>query len=239
MKQYRILLVEDETDISDLIKFNLENEGYKIIAVKDGVDALQRFKEESFDLIIMDVMLPHVDGLTVTENIRLSNSNVPILFLSARNTTQDRIAGLKRGGDDYLTKPFNLEELLLRCQKLLGRNVTQKENPFTMNEYTFGGNYVNFTSYEANGIGGSFVLTKKEAMLLKLLIENKDQVVSREKILQSVWGYNVYPSTRTIDNFILAFRKYFEKDPKNPLYFISMRGVGYKFHSVLEPALER
>lgn len=105
MKQYRILLVEDEHDIADLVKLNLENEGYKVSHARDGVDALQRIKEENFDLIIMDVMLPHVDGLTATENIRLTNTEVPILFLSARNTTQDRITGLKKGGDDYLTKP--------------------------------------------------------------------------------------------------------------------------------------
>lgn len=229
MKQYRILLVEDEHDIADLVKLNLENEGYKVSHAKDGVEALQRNKEESFDLIIMDVMLPHVDGLTATENIRLNNAEVPILFLSARNTTQDRIAGLKKGGDDYLTKPFNLEELLLRVQKLLGRSTPKNENPFTLNEFRFGNNYINFESYDAVGVNGPFLLTKKEAMLLKLLIENKGQVVSREKILQTVWGYNVYPSTRTIDNFILAFRKYFEKDVKKPLYFQSMRGVGYKF----------
>ena len=228
-KQYRILLVEDEHDISDLVKMNLEGEGYKVAAVKDGIDALQKMKEESFDLVIMDVMLPHVDGITVTENIRLTNSSVPILFLSARNNTQDRILGLKKGGDDYLTKPFNLEELLLRVQKLLGRARTVAENPFTMHEFRFGDNYVNFDSFEARGISGSFMLTKKESMLLKLLIENKGQVVSREKILQTVWGYNVYPSTRTIDNFILAFRKYFEIEPKKPVYFHSMRGVGYKF----------
>jgi len=229
MKTYRILLVEDETDISDLVKMNLEAEGYKVAAVKDGVDALQKMKEENFDLVIMDVMLPHVDGITVTENIRLTNSTVPILFLSARNTTQDRILGLKKGGDDYLAKPFNLEELLLRVQKLLGRSRAAAENPFTIHEYRFGDNYVNFDSFEAIGNNGSFMLTKKESMLLKLLIENKGQVVSREKILQTVWGYNVYPSTRTIDNFILAFRKYFEKDAKKPSYFQSMRGVGYKF----------
>lgn len=229
MKQYRILLVEDEHDIADLVKMNLESEGYKVSHAKDGVEALQRNKEESFDLIIMDVMLPHVDGLTATENIRLNNAEVPILFLSARNTTQDRIAGLKKGGDDYLTKPFNLEELLLRVQKLLGRTGGKKENPFNLTEYRFGNNYINFESYEAKGVHGDFVLTKKEAMLIKLLIENKGQVVSREKILQTVWGYNVYPSTRTIDNFILAFRKYFEKDVKKPVYFQSMRGVGYKF----------
>lgn len=230
MKQHRILLVEDEHDIADLVKLNLENEGYKVSLARDGVDALQRIKEENFDLIIMDIMLPHVDGLTATENIRLTNSEVPILFLSARNTTQDRITGLKKGGDDYLTKPFNLEELLLRVQKLLGRSAPKNDNPFHMTEYQFGDNYINFESYEARGVNGDFMLTKKESMLLKLLIENKSQVVSREKILQTVWGYNVYPSTRTIDNFILAFRKYFEHDVKNPVYFQSMRGVGYKFN---------
>lgn len=229
MKPYRILLVEDEQDISDLVKMNLETESYKVVAVRDGIDALQKMKEESFDLVIMDVMLPHVDGITVTENIRLTNSSVPILFLSARNNTQDRILGLRKGGDDYLTKPFNLEELLLRVQKLLGRVRMNSENPFTIHEYRFGNNYVNFDSFEAQGVHGSFMLTKKESMLLKLLIENKGQVVSREKILQTVWGYNVYPSTRTIDNFILAFRKYFEKEPKRPEFFHSMRGVGYKF----------
>lgn len=230
MKQYRILLVEDEADISDLVKLNLESEGYKVVTAKDGIDALQRIKEENFDLTIMDVMIPHVDGITVTENIRLSNTTMPILFLSARNSSQDRILGLKKGGDDYLTKPFNLEELLLRVQKLLGRSTVSNENPFTIHEYRFGNNYINFDSFEARGVNGSFILTKKESMLLKLLIENKGQVVSREKILQTVWGYNVYPSTRTIDNFILAFRKYFEKDVKNPVYFQSMRGVGYRFN---------
>jgi two-component system, OmpR family, alkaline phosphatase synthesis response regulator PhoP len=237
MKQHRILLVEDEHDIADLVKLNLENEGYKVSHARDGVDALQRIKEENFDLIIMDVMLPHVDGLTATENIRLTNSEVPILFLSARNTTQDRITGLKKGGDDYLTKPFNLEELLLRVQKLLGRSSPKNENPFHMTDYYFGDNYINFESYEAKGVHGDFMLTKKETMLLRLLIENKAQVVSREKILQTVWGYNVYPSTRTIDNFILAFRKYFENDVKNPVYFQSMRGVGYKFNEA-KPALK-
>lgn len=229
MKTNRLLLVEDEADIADLVKLNLESEGYKVIAVKDGLQALQRFKEENFDLVIMDVMLPHVDGITVTENIRLTNTEIPILFLSARNNTQDRILGLKKGGDDYLTKPFNLEELLLRVQKLLGRSKVSSDNDLALHEYRFGDNYVNFDSFEASGNEGTFILTKKESLLLKLLIENRGQVVSRERILQTVWGYNVYPSTRTIDNFILAFRKYFEKDVKKPVYFHSMRGVGYKF----------
>ncbi|MEK0421865.1 MAG: hypothetical protein RLZZ161_1716, partial [Bacteroidota bacterium] len=170
MKTNRLLLVEDEADIADLVKLNLESEGYKVIAVKDGLQALQRFKEENFDLVIMDVMLPHVDGITVTENIRLTNTEIPILFLSARNNTQDRILGLKKGGDDYLTKPFNLEELLLRVQKLLSRSKVSSENDIALHEYSFGDNYVNFDSFEASGNEGTFILTKKESLLLKLLI---------------------------------------------------------------------
>ncbi len=229
MKQHRILVVEDEQDISDLLKMNLENEGYKVVCVHDGEKAMGSVKEQNFDLVIMDVMLPGVDGISATENIRLNLPNLPVLFLSARNSAQDKITGLKKGGDDYMTKPFNLEELLLRIQKLIGRAAPKNENPFQLTDYAFGTNYINFDSYEATGISGKFNLTKKETMLLKLLIENKNQVVSREKILQTVWGYSVYPSTRTIDNFILSFRKYFERDVKNPAYFHSMRGVGYKF----------
>ncbi len=173
-------------------------------------------------------MIPNIDGIAVCENIRLHNATVPIMFLSAKSSAEDRILGLKKGGDDYLTKPFNLEELLLRIRKLLSRK-DDGENKTVYLDYEFGENYVNFDSYEAKGVSGNFSLTKKEALLLKLLIENKNEVVSREKILQTVWGYSVYPSTRTIDNFILAFRKYFEPDPKNPVYFKSLRGVGYKF----------
>lgn len=230
MKNYRILLVEDESDISELIQINLESEGYKVVTVGNGLVAMQRFEEQSFDLVILDIMLPGVDGISVCENIRLKNSEVPILFLSARGSSEDRIRGLKKGGDDYLTKPFNLEELLLRVQKLIGRTGGKNDKDLNLVEFSFGNNYVNFESYEAKGVEGHFMLTKKEALLLKLLIENKGQVVSREKILQTVWGYNVYPSTRTIDNFILAFRKYFEKDAKDPEYFLSLRGVGYKFN---------
>lgn len=225
----RILLVEDEVSLLELLKENLEDEGYKVVAVTNGNDAITRFKEEHFDMIVLDIMLPGMDGLNVCENIRLINNETPILFLSAKNTPEDRIKGLKKGGDDYLTKPFHLEELLLRITKLVSRNKSKTNNPNVLSDYSFGDNSVNFESYEAVGKKGPFNLTKKEAHLLKLLIENKGEVVSREKILQSVWGYSVYPSTRTIDNFILAFRKYFENDPKNPEFFTSVRGVGYKF----------
>lgn len=223
----RILVVEDEKDLADTIKLNLELEEYHPIVVHDGLDAIAAFKEQSFDLVILDIMIPSVNGIEVCENIRLQDSSVPIMFLSAKSRSEDRILGLKKGGDDYLTKPFNLEELILRIGNLITRNETNTSSSIT--SYSFGENSVDFDSYEAVGKQGKFTLTNKESLLLKLLFENEGEVVSRERILQAVWGYSVYPSTRTIDNFVLAFRRYFEDDQKNPKYFISLRGVGYKF----------
>jgi two-component system alkaline phosphatase synthesis response regulator PhoP len=191
---------------------------------------MQAVQNEYFDLIILDVMIPQIDGFGVTQNIRLTNNEVPILILSAKNTSADRVQGLKKGADDYMVKPFNLEELLLRVRKLIDKNKKLQDRSTVGDTYSFGGHVVNFKAQEAVTIKGERIeLSKKEAMLLKLLIENKNEVVPREKILQSVWGYNVYPTTRTIDNFILNFRKYFEEDSRNPKYFHSVRGVGYKY----------
>lgn len=229
-KRPSILLVEDEENLHEALRMNLELEGYEVTSAFDGAAAMQAFQNEYFDLIILDVMIPQMDGLNVTQNIRLTNTDVPILILSAKNTSADRVQGLKKGADDYLTKPFNLEELLLRVQKLINKNKKLQEKSTVGDTYTFGGHVVNFKAQEAVTIKGERLeLSKKEAMLLKLLIENKNEVVPREKILQSVWGYNVYPTTRTIDNFILNFRKYFEEDSRNPRFFHSVRGVGYKY----------
>lgn len=229
-KKYSILLVEDEENLQEALKLNLELEGYEVSSSYDGADALKTFRQEHFDLIILDVMLPEMDGITVCETIRLQNPDVPILILSARNSSADRVLGLKKGADDYLTKPFNLEELLLRVNKLIRKSGQLSGNKSIADEFIFGNNKIDFKALEAvNKKGLNIPLTKKEGMLLKLLIENKNEVVTREKILQSVWGYNVYPTTRTIDNFILNFRKYFEDDSRNPVYFHSVRGVGYKF----------
>ena len=228
--KHSVLLVEDEENLHDALKLNLELEGYEITSAYDGHQALKRVEEEYFDLIIMDVMIPGVDGISVTETIRLQNNEVPILILSAKNTSADRVAGLKKGADDYLTKPFNLEELLLRVQKLIEKNKKMQEKDSVGDTYSFGKNTIDFKAQEVLTRKGERVqISKKEAMLLKLLIENKNEVVPREKILQSVWGYNVYPTTRTIDNFILNFRKYFEEDSRNPQFFHSVRGVGYKY----------
>ena len=224
------MLVEDEENLHDALKLNLELEGYEITSAYDGNEALKAVKDEYFDLIILDVMLPHMDGITVTETIRIQNNEVPILILSARNSSADRVLGLKKGADDYMVKPFNLEELLLRVDKLILKNKKLLDKETIGDTYEFGNNKVDFKAQVAVTWNNSQIeLSKKESMLLKLLIENKNEVVTREKILQAVWGYNVFPTTRTIDNFILNFRKYFEKDSRSPEFFHSVRGVGYKY----------
>jgi two-component system, OmpR family, alkaline phosphatase synthesis response regulator PhoP len=225
-----ILLVEDEENLHEALKLNLELDSYEVTSVYDGISALKAIQQEYFDLVILDIMLPGLDGIHVTETIRIQNNEVPILILSAKNTSADRVLGLKKGADDYMTKPFNLEELLLRVQKLIEKNMRLQDRDSIGEIYSFGKNTIDFRAQEATTKNKERIqLSKKEAMLLKLLIENKNEVVTREKILQAVWGYNVYPTTRTIDNFILNFRKYFEEDSRNPRHFHSVRGVGYKY----------
>ncbi len=225
-----ILLVEDEENLQEALKLNLELEGYEVTCAADGAEALKRISEEYFDLIIMDVMLPELDGIAVTENVRLNNNDVPILMVSAKGSSAEKVLGLKKGADDYISKPFNLEELLLRVKKLINKNKRLQNKETIGDHYQFGKNTIDFKAQSATNFQGKVIeLSRKEAMLLKLLLENRNDVVPREKILQAVWGYNVYPTTRTVDNFILSFRKYFEEDSRNPRYFHSIRGVGYKF----------
>ncbi|GMV78771.1 MAG: DNA-binding response regulator [Chitinophagaceae bacterium] len=233
MNDYKasILLVEDEEHLNETLKLNLELEGYEVTSAYAGNEALDALNKAHFDLMILDIMLPEVDGITVAQTVRLSNDELPILMLSAKNTGVDRVLGLKKGADDYLTKPFNLEELLLRVEKLIQKNKKIYEKESTIGDtYTFGDNLIDFKSLDAITYDGKKIkLSKKEANLLKLLIENKNEVVPREKILFVVWGYNVFPTTRTIDNFILTFRKHFEENSKQSKYFHSVRGIGYKF----------
>lgn len=230
MASGRILLVEDEESLIDVIRLNLELEGYHVVVAKDGKSALKTALEERFDLIILDVMLPEINGFDVCESIRLENKYVPIIFLTAKNTSQDRVAGLKLGADDYLAKPFNLEELLLRVNILIKRGQERQTAQSPADVFEFSGNVINFSDYSVKTFRGELLrLSKKEIQLLRLLVERKNEVVSRKQILEKVWGYDVYPSTRTIDNFILNFRKYFEAEPRSPRHFESIRGVGYKF----------
>ncbi len=232
----RILLVEDEPSLYEALKLNLELEGYNVTVAVDGEQAIEKFKSSHFQLVILDVMIPKIDGYVVCETIRLENSQVPILFLSAKNSAEDKILGLKTGADDYMAKPFNLEEFLLRVGLLVKRghalNDTATED---LNSFSFGGNKVDFSSFEISTWSGEVKsLSKREMKLLKLLIEKRGKVVSREEILQKIWGYDVFPSTRTIDNYILAYRKYFEQNQRQPKFFFSVRGVGYKFEADAE-----
>jgi two-component system alkaline phosphatase synthesis response regulator PhoP len=229
-RRHSILIVEDEENLQEALKLNLELEGYEVSGCLNGAAALEKIHQEHFDLIILDVMLPDLDGIQVCEAIRLQQYDTPILMLSAKGSSADRVLGLKKGADDYLAKPFNLEELLLRVEKLIRKNEQGQVKTNETEIRSFGKNSIDFPALTSvNHAGQNIALTKKEAMLLKLLMDNRNEVITRERILQSVWGYNVYPTTRTIDNFILNFRKYYEVDPRQPRHFLSVRGMGYKF----------
>jgi two-component system alkaline phosphatase synthesis response regulator PhoP len=221
----KICLIEDEKSLSEMIRLNLELDGFQVDIYDNGKIAKNEIdKIVNYDLVILDVMLPQVSGLEICSEIR-KISRVPVLFLSAKGTTSDRIAGLKLGGNDYLPKPFDLEELLLRVQILL-----QKNEITTIDGLTIGTKTVNFVTYEITNSSNAEIeiLSKKEIELLKLFSEKKGIVVSRDEILDKIWP-DQFPTSRTIDNYILAFRKIFENDPKNPIHFHSIRGVGYKF----------
>lgn len=227
-KANRILLVEDEESLRKMIQLNLEIEGYEVVSTYSGKEGFELSQNQHFDLIILDIMLPDADGVEICEKIRLSNSSIGIIYISAKNDVADIVLGLRRGGDDYLVKPFHLEELLVRVERLVQRTLVTSSSE-SSDSFSFGGNTIYFDRFEAKTIHGPIKLSQKEKLLLKLLVDRKNEVVSRKEILNVVWEYDVMPSTRTIDNFILSFRKYFEEDPKNPKYFKSIRGVGYQF----------
>lgn len=229
MEAHRILLVEDEASLAHALTVHLELEGFDVVHVADGESALSRIRNMAFHLVILDVMLPNMSGITICENIRLSGNQTPIIFLSARGSGKERIEGLKAGGDDYLVKPFEMEELLLRMRNLLSRHDTAKHHD-DLERLDFDGGKVDFQAYQAFNYKGEMVeLSKREFMLLKLLASRSGEVISREEILDRVWGLSGYPNARTIDNFILNFRKHFERDNKNPRHFHSVRGIGYRF----------
>ncbi len=224
----KILLVEDEENLLKTIRLNLELEGFEVISAIDGASAVRIFETGEFDLVVLDVMLPILDGFGVCEAIRKKDKTIPILFLTAKSTGEDKIKGLKIGGDDYITKPFNLEEFLLRVHNLLRRSL-KKERKYAYDTFNFGNNSVNFATYQANGVNGNVLLSKREIELFKLLLDKKGEVVSRDEILEKLWNDDALPTARAIDNYILNYRKYFEVNPKEPKHFFSIRGVGYKF----------
>jgi two-component system alkaline phosphatase synthesis response regulator PhoP len=224
----RILVVDDEVHLADGIRENLVAEGYDAEVAHDGEQGLHRALATRYDLIISDVMMPHLDGVQMCEQLRQADVQTPFMFLTVNGAPADRIRGLEAGGDDYLGKPFHLEELLLRVAAILKRSTWYQQS--TEQRISFDDNEVNFTTYRATAWDGSeHELTHKEAMILLLLSEREDQVVAREDILERVWGHEVFPSTRTIDNFIVRLRKRFERDPEVPQHIHTVRGAGYRF----------
>ena len=227
MNAAHILVVDDEAHLAAGIRENLEAEGYRAQTAYDGANGLRKALDEPFDLIVLDVNMPAMDGMALCRALRRQGCQTPVLFLTVRNDPADRIRGLEAGGDDYMAKPFHLRELLLRIQAILRRSAWYGQAHETLR---FGGNEVNFGTYQARSWdGASHALTHKEAMILKALADQAGAVVGREEILDKVWGFEVFPSTRTIDNFIVRLRKRFERDADAPRHFHTVRGVGYRF----------
>ena len=221
-----ICLVEDEQSLIEMIQFNLEMDGYEVFAIRDGGLAKEHFELKiDYDLFILDVMLPRISGLDLCKIIR-ERSQAPILFLSAKGTTQDRIEGLKIGANDYLPKPFDLEELILKVKILTKKEGEQKDFLLQVGELV-----VDFNTFEVRSLENEIMhlFSNREIELLKLFQEKEGKVVSRDEILDRVWGKDSYPTARTIDNYILVFRKVFEKNARKPQFFHSIRSVGYKF----------
>ena len=234
----RILVIEDEEHIAEGLKLNLSLQGYDVKIAVDGVSGLRQWKRWMPALIILDIMLPDIDGLSVLQSIRLEDERIPILILSAKGDPDDKIKGFSYGVDDYLSKPFNLEEFLMRVERLLVRgswhrgseDISKADLSVSAPTYNFGGNRIDFETSIAYCKCGKVNLTEQEVKLLKLFIANKGKPLSRGRLLEIGWGYARGTTTRTVDNFIVRFRKYFEDDPKKPVYFKSLRSIGYVFN---------
>lgn len=235
----KILVVEDEHHIAEGLKLNLGLQGHNVVMAHNGLDGLNMWKEEKPDLIVLDLMMPALDGFQVLNQIRAEDERIPILVLSAKDQARDKVKCLQGGVDDYLSKPFNLDEFLLRVDRLLTRSswsesdedgdLLDLDKSFKEKEYTFGPNKIDFVLCKGFNKDGEFQLTNQEIRLLKLFIIKKDIPLTRKELLEIGWGYSQETSTRTVDNFIVRFRKYFEADPKEPKFFKSMRSVGYLF----------
>jgi two-component system, OmpR family, alkaline phosphatase synthesis response regulator PhoP len=225
----RILLVEDEETLAVGLEYNLTEEGYLVTRAKNGREAVEHFERNEFDLMILDIMLPYLNGFEVAETVRKKDVQMPILMLTARTESEDRVKGLEMGADDYLTKPFHLQELLLRVKGMLKRKNWYKEASEKQPVYNFGNNEINFETLICFHGDNKFRITPHEAMVLKYVIERKGNIVTRKELLENVWHLNPDIETRTVDIFIGRLRKYFETDPANPVYFKSIRGAGYMF----------
>lgn len=225
-----ILLVEDEESLAIGLAYNLTEEGFYIITCKDGTEAVQLFGEHDIDLIILDIMLPHMDGFEVAEKIRESSPRVPILMLTARTQPEDRIKGLQTGADDYITKPFHVAELILRVKRMLKRTAWYKTDRTNKTVYRAGTTIVDFNTLTCTTGAVSHTMTPLEGRLLKYFMDNPGRIIPRSELLTRVWRTTSDVQTRTIDIFISRLRKYIEEKPSNPRYLKNIRGAGYMFH---------
>ncbi len=223
-----ILLVEDEPHLARGIAFNLESEGYRVVPAGSGEEALERFGEAAFDLVVLDLMLPGMDGLEVCRRLRAAAPRLPILMLTARAAERDRVKGLASGADDYLTKPFSLEEFLLRVRGMLRRSGWYRPGG-RGRVVRLGPSEVDLDAQVARTPGGEVPLTELEVKMLRAFLEREGQVVTRGELLSTVWGMAPDAETRTLDNFVVRLRRYFEPDPARPVHFLTVRGRGYRF----------
>lgn len=229
MSSEKILIVDDEEHICELIKFNLQNNGYKTLIANNGIDALKMTKEQIPDLILLDLMLPGMDGYDVCKEIRrdLSTLSIPIIMITAKGEEFDKVLGLELGADDYITKPFSIRELLARVKAVLRRTSVKSAD----RSFVFGKIIVNFEKHEITKDGAKVDLTLKEFELLEMLIKNKGRVMTRDFLLDKIWGYEYVGETRTVDVHIRHLRQKIEDDDKNPRYIETIRGIGYRFNS--------
>ena len=224
-----VLLVEDDNHLADGLTISLKSEGYQVAHLANGFDVINELERGMFDMVLLDIMLPGMDGLTICKNIRAKGHTLPILFITARDQSDQKIEGLLAGGDDYITKPFETDELLARMQGIFRRQAWLSAKDSGEDTFEFNGRKINFSSFEAEGPGGKFKLSRKECMIVKYMVERRGEVIKRDDLLDAVWGYDSYPSSRTVDNFIVRLRKIFEDNPREPVFFETIRGVGYRF----------
>jgi DNA-binding response OmpR family regulator len=224
MKQ-KILIVEDEPNMILGLKDNLEFEGYDVTTAQTGVAGLNYILRESFSLVLLDVMLPEMSGFDVCKKAREAGIDVPIIFLTAKSEEIDKVVGLELGSDDYITKPFSVRELLARIKAVLRRKGSHSSD--TKDVIEIGKLKVNFTAYSAEDRGGPVKMSHKEFAILKHLVDNRNNIISRNDLLEKVWGYDETPTTRTVDNFIVKLRHKIEVDPNDPKIILTVHGTGY------------
>lgn len=229
-ERYKIAVVEDDALIRNMVLINLKKSGYDVLGFEDGESMLERSERELFDLVILDIMLPGISGIDVLAALRKSRSDMPVLMLTARGDVRDKVAALKIGADDYLTKPFDIQELSARVHALLRRSHGARHIPagrvLVINRFK-----INLDSRVCQSNKGDVILSEKEIKLLEFFSRRAGETLDRTDILEEVWGMDVFPTPRTVDNFVLKFRKLFETHPEEPKHFLSVRGQGYRFEA--------